>query len=242
LAVAIGCGRYSFYPAIEGIFVDEVATDAATATTYYTPLYQYVKGKSASGVVIVNLGTIPDQKYMSAADVVVTFEDTYANYTNGSYPPNPAWISTYSRWRFWHLVLSAATVSDMKDAVSIARGRNVGYVHIADQDGGRRSHIPPWSGRSWRASMDRRFHAATPLESGSCYPSHMAFPPMPKSTTVAPAKMAMAWSFLATKVFRVSSFLARTAWRCRATAWRCCSSSLTRTKAGSRRRRSQRQR
>jgi hypothetical protein len=36
---------YSFYPTIEGIFVDEVATDTPTAMSYYSPLYRYVKGK-----------------------------------------------------------------------------------------------------------------------------------------------------------------------------------------------------
>ena len=125
---------YSLYPTVNGIFVDEVASDPATAASYYTPLFQYVKGKSASVLVILNPGTIPDQAYMRAADIVVTFEDTYENYTNGSYPPNPAWISTYSRWRFWHLVLSAATVADLHNAISLARERNVGYVYVTDQD------------------------------------------------------------------------------------------------------------
>jgi hypothetical protein len=122
---------FSFYPAIEGIFFDDVTTDAATATNYYATLYAYVKTKAANTTVVLNPGTMPDEAYMSASDIIVSFEDTYANYL--SYPPNPAWVASYSKWRFYNIILSASSVSDMDDAVSMARGRNVGYVYVTEQ-------------------------------------------------------------------------------------------------------------
>jgi hypothetical protein len=125
---------YSFYPSIDGIFYDEVSSDATTIPGYYEPIFGYVKAKPAGPRnVVINPGTIVDQTFMQVADIVVTFEDTYAHYTDGSYPPNPAWMAGYPRWRFWHLVLSATTASDMQNAVTIARGRNVGYVYVTDQ-------------------------------------------------------------------------------------------------------------
>jgi hypothetical protein len=126
---------YSFYPDVDGIFVDETSTDATTVASYYQPLSAHVKAEpgARAHTVVINPGTMIAEVFMQAADVVVTFEDTYANYTNGSYPPNPAWTASYPRWRFWHLVLSAATTADMQSAVTIARQRNVGYVYVTDQ-------------------------------------------------------------------------------------------------------------
>ena len=125
---------YSFYQSIDGIFYDEVSSDATTIPGYYKPIFDYVKAKPAGPrTVVINPGTIVGEAFMQAADVVVTFEDTYAHYTDGSYPPNPSWMAGYPRWRFWHLVLSATTASDMQNAVVIARGRNVGYVYVTDQ-------------------------------------------------------------------------------------------------------------
>jgi len=123
---------YSYYPDIDGIFFDEVSTDTSTIAAYYQPLHDYVKGKAGQRVVVINPGTLVDEAFMATADIVVTFEDVYANYVS-NYPPNPAWIANYPRWRFWHLVLQATSVGDMQNAVAIARGRNVGYVYVTDQ-------------------------------------------------------------------------------------------------------------
>jgi hypothetical protein len=133
---------YAFYP------------DATTVASYYQPLYAHVKAEpgTRAHTVVINPGTMIDESFMQAADVVVTFEDTYANYTNGSYPPNPAWTASYSRWRFWHLVLSAATTADMQNAVTIARQRNVGYVYVTDQ-GPSTAYQQIVTGAYWQAEL-----------------------------------------------------------------------------------------
>jgi hypothetical protein len=144
---------YSFYPAIDGVFVDETSTDTSTVASYYQPLYAYVKAKpSGPRTVVINPGTLVDESFMQAADIVVTFEDTYANYTNGSYPANPSWAASYPRWRFWHLVLSATTTADMQNAVSIARQRNVGYVYVTDQ-GPSTAYQQIVTGAYWQAEL-----------------------------------------------------------------------------------------
>ncbi len=145
---------YSFYPDVDGIFVDETSTDATTVAPYYQPLFAHAKAEpgTRAHTVVINPGTMIDESFMQAADVVVTFEDTYANYTNGSYPPNPAWTANYSRWRFWHLVLSAATTADMQNAVTIARQRNVGYVYVTDQ-GPATAYQQLVTGAYWQAEL-----------------------------------------------------------------------------------------
>lgn len=145
---------YAFYPDVDGIFVDETSTDATTVPSYYQPLEAHVKAEpgTRAHTVVINPGTMIDESFMQAADVVVTFEDTYANYTNGSYPPNPAWTASYPRWRFWHLVLSAATTADMQNAVKIARQRNVGYVYVTDQ-GPATAYQQIVTGAYWQAEL-----------------------------------------------------------------------------------------
>jgi hypothetical protein len=124
---------YTFYPAIDGIFFDEGASDTSTIAGYYAPLFTQVKGKgNGPRIVILNPGWFVDESFLQVADIVVTFEDTYEKYTGGTYPANPAWVANYPRWRFWHLVLSA-TAADMQNAVTIARQRNVGFVYVTDQ-------------------------------------------------------------------------------------------------------------
>ncbi len=145
---------YSFYPEIDGIFVDETSTDKTTVAPYYQPLEAHVKAEpgTRAHTVVINPGTMIDESFMQAADVVVTFEDTYAHYTDGSYPPNPAWTASYARWRFWHLVLSAATTADMQNAVTIARQRNVGYVYVTDQ-GPMTAYQQIVTGAYWQAEL-----------------------------------------------------------------------------------------
>ncbi|HEY1694985.1 MAG TPA: spherulation-specific family 4 protein [Polyangiaceae bacterium] len=138
---------YSSYPAIDGIFSDETSSDKTTVSSYYEPLYEYVKKKTGADLVIVNPGTAVDESFLQAADVIVTFEDTYAKYTGAS---TPSWVANYPRWRFWNLVLSTSSVSDMQNAVSLARQRNVGYVYVTDQAPGT-AYETIVSGSYWQA-------------------------------------------------------------------------------------------
>ena len=138
---------YTSYPAIDGIFSDETSSDKSTVSAYYEPLYEYVKKKSGADWVVINPGTAVDESFMQAADVIVTFEDTYANYTGAS---TPSWVTGYPRWRFWNLVLSTSSASDMQNAVSLARQRNVGYVYVTDQAPGT-AYEKIVSGAYWQA-------------------------------------------------------------------------------------------
>lgn len=120
---------YTLYPAVDGIFSDETSTDAAKVTPYYKPLYDQVKAKTGKRIVVINPGTATSESYMTASDVVMSFEDVYANYVNAT---TPSWVASYGRERFWHIVLSA-TQTQMQNAVMLARQRNAGYVYVTDQ-------------------------------------------------------------------------------------------------------------
>ncbi len=117
---------YSWY-GVDGIFFDQASTDCSHARSYYKDLYGYVNDKG--GRVVLNPGTQTNECYLAVANIVVNFEDTYANYASDSYS-QPEWVSKYPATRFWHLVHTAATEARMRDAVRLSRERNAGFVYV----------------------------------------------------------------------------------------------------------------
>ena len=117
----------SFY-GITNIFFDRVTTDAPTEASFYAPLYAYVH--AGGGNVILNCGVAPDQSYMAASDVLVTFEGDYPTYLS-SYSA-PAWMALYAPGRFWNIVYSVPTISNMGTVVALARQRGIGAIYATD--------------------------------------------------------------------------------------------------------------
>ncbi len=122
---------YSWYPNIDGIFVDEVSTDCAARDSYYKPLYDYIKSKGGVAEVVLNPGTNTSECYTSAGDIIINFEDVYSNYVNWS--PD-SWVSNYPASQFWQIIYSTSA-SDMPNAISLSKQRNAGWVYVTD-DGG----------------------------------------------------------------------------------------------------------
>jgi hypothetical protein len=124
---------YAFYPTLDGIFVDEVSSDASTVASYYLPLYTHIKSKAAKSTVAINPGTMVDESFMTASDILITFEDVYADFIDPTQnPPNPAWVATYPASRFWTLILSADP-SVEANAITLARGRNAGWIYVTSE-------------------------------------------------------------------------------------------------------------
>ncbi len=140
---------YSWY-GVDGIFFDEASTDCQYATSYYAELHAHVKAKGDNSEVILNPGTQTRECYMAVSDVLLTFEGSYRDYTNGY--SAPSWVSNYSPSRFWHLVYSTSTTKAMERAVTLSKNRGVGWVYVTP-DG-----LPnPWdtlpSGAYWSKEL-----------------------------------------------------------------------------------------
>jgi hypothetical protein len=112
---------------VTDIFIDEV-TEEASNIQYYADLYNYIKGKNASAIVIINPGIPPDEGYMAVADIVSIFEDTYTMYTSYQMP---TWASKYPATRFLHLI-HTTDEANMQAALSLSRQHNVGYVYVTN--------------------------------------------------------------------------------------------------------------
>ncbi|HEV3511986.1 MAG TPA: spherulation-specific family 4 protein, partial [Candidatus Sulfotelmatobacter sp.] len=101
---------YSWYPAIDGIFVDETASAASYVSSYYQPLANYITAKKTGANVMLNPGVYPDQSYLNISVpstsmlIVNVFESAYSNYVNLSVP---SWAFSYPAIKMSHLVYSA---------------------------------------------------------------------------------------------------------------------------------------
>ena len=74
---------YSWYPQLDGIFLDEASTSCAEEP-YYAALNSYVKSKGGIGLTVLNPGTQTNQCYEPAVDILLTFEGSDAQYVKSS--------------------------------------------------------------------------------------------------------------------------------------------------------------
>ena len=121
----------SFYH-VDGIFVDEMATDSAHVS-YYHSLYAFIKKLNSGFEVIGNPGTDTKETYLTApaADVLVDFEDNQNGLAGGS--PS-SWVRNHASSHFGNIVGEAAGIKTMTADLSLARQRNAGYVYVTDQN------------------------------------------------------------------------------------------------------------
>ncbi|MCO5579960.1 hypothetical protein L7F22_033827 [Adiantum nelumboides] len=133
---------FTFYPTINGIFVDEVTNRADDGKqAYYLAIYNYVKSKSSSSLVVNNPGTSTDSTYLfyngsRVADVICIFENTGGNASQWS---QESWTAAYPRSNFYALAYNTANVNvsnsfDYGDVIDRAYQQNVGWVYVTDDN------------------------------------------------------------------------------------------------------------
>lgn len=121
---------YSRYYQLNGIFLDEAASNAGQID-YYQKIYQYIKKKSRSNLVVLNQGTQADPEYLSrpVMDITVIFENfssEWQNYQALSY------VKTKDSAHFSSLIHSVPDASTMQHYIDLAKSRNVGYIYVTD--------------------------------------------------------------------------------------------------------------
>jgi len=144
---------YMNWYAVDGIFLDEVSNDVPELA-FYQELDNYIKSKPGT-LNMINPGTIPDEQYMNAADIIVVFEGPYSNYVGATFDP---WIDNYPAYRFQHLVYDTP-VASFENAWNIAKGENVGYIYITDD-----AAPNPWN------SLPSYWNTEVGAVSGNCGP------------------------------------------------------------------------
>lgn len=119
--------RYTSWYGVDGIFLDEAASDVGRVG-YYAALGRHVRAGRAGRarrVVVLNPGVVPAREYFALADVIVTFEGPYAAY-DAAMDATPAWVRDQPAGRVAHLVYDASRQQAM---AAVSHPQQAGYVY-----------------------------------------------------------------------------------------------------------------
>jgi hypothetical protein len=129
VAVEADVQHYRSWYGVSDMFLDRVS--GAGDLAYYRQLSAYVHQAVPGSLVILNPGDYPDPSYMSAGDIVVAFEGSYAQYARLAVP---RWAYGYPAARFAALIYGAPAAL-LPDAIAAARRGHAGYVYVTSESG-----------------------------------------------------------------------------------------------------------
>jgi len=115
---------------VTDIFFDE-ASSAAGDEPYYQTLDAYVHGQTAGSLVILNPGTVPDQSYMNAGDIIAIFENNTTVYQTATFP---AWIHNFAPSRFLAIVYNVPDQTSMTAVLSKAAQNGIAYAYATNDN------------------------------------------------------------------------------------------------------------
>jgi hypothetical protein len=116
--------RYASWYRVDGIFFDEAAS-AAGELPYYRALARAARGGgNGRQLVVLNPGVPPAPGYFDLADVVVTFEGSYAAYAD-AVEATPEWLDRQRPESIAHLVYGATRAQ----ALGALADSGAGYLY-----------------------------------------------------------------------------------------------------------------
>jgi hypothetical protein len=121
--------EYRVWYGITDIFLDECAAEAPKAG-YYRKLTGYVKAQQTGAITLLNPGTVPDESYMNAGDILCVFEDSFAAFRKASFP---SWMSRYPPTRFLEIIYNVP-LTDLVKTMRAARKNGAGYFFATDEN------------------------------------------------------------------------------------------------------------
>lgn len=129
-AVLADVSHYKSWYHVRDIFLDR-ASGRGDQLAYYQRLSDYIHRVSPASTVALNPGTYPSERYMSAADVIVVFEGSYASYLKLRVP---GWASKYPASRFADAIY-AASGQELASTIARSQRDQAGYVYVTDRTG-----------------------------------------------------------------------------------------------------------
>lgn len=129
--------RYQSWYGLRGAFLDQVSS-GHDHLAHYGRIAEAVR-RAGMDFVVLNPGVTPDPGYAELADVVVTFEGSWAAYRDHAAAD---WTADHPAERFCHLVHSTPT-EEVSAAQNTARARHVGAFYVTELGGAN-----PWGSLS----------------------------------------------------------------------------------------------
>jgi Spherulation-specific family 4 len=117
-----------------GFMFDEAATSCSLESSYYAPLYKYVKSVTDGGTVELNPGTVSSSMscYLSASDILQVFEGPETGTGGFQGASFPSWMAGYAPGRF-AATISAGTSAGVSTDVADAARDGIGNVYVDDE-------------------------------------------------------------------------------------------------------------
>jgi hypothetical protein len=117
---------YEQWYGVNGIFLDEGATDCGTEASYYAPLYAFIHAQPGLDLTVLNPGTATSACYANASDVLLSFEGSPADLSAGA-----SVIPGYDPSRFWAVVYGANSTS-LPTILSTLTGDGFGNAYVTN--------------------------------------------------------------------------------------------------------------
>jgi len=113
-----------------GFMFDEAQSTCSVESSYYAPLYAYVKSVTNNGTVELNPGDDSEPScFMAASNVLQMYEGSEAAFQATTFP---SWMAGYPAYRF-AAAISAGTASGVSSDVSDAAKDGIGNVYVDDE-------------------------------------------------------------------------------------------------------------
>jgi hypothetical protein len=121
--------QYKAWYHLDGIFVDEMSSDADPKhLAYYRSLDNFIHHQSRAWTVVGNPGTNTPASYAKVADTLVLFE----NGTGYDTTLPPDWQASQPAAKAANIIYDVATTADMRVDVQLAAARNTGWLYVTD--------------------------------------------------------------------------------------------------------------
>ncbi len=134
---------YQYYGSdLGGVFLDESTSACGSPSgpdqyvAEYRMLRTRLRHEHPGAVTVLNPGIAVPECYSDAADTLVTFEGSYANYVGA--PDSQGQDYEPMHWtpadpaQIWHIVYGATTTASMEHAMDLSKKRGAGYVYVTD--------------------------------------------------------------------------------------------------------------
>lgn len=138
--------KYAGWYGVDGVFLDEMATQPASLPFYQT-VSDGLRAAHPGWQIVGNPGVAPAAGYTALADTLMSFEGTYGDFVNGSFLSGLTDAAATGA-----IVHSVATVAQMQQVMGLARQYGLGAIYVTDgtmASGNPYLHLPSY----WAAEV-----------------------------------------------------------------------------------------
>lgn len=114
-----------WYPALDGIFLDEGRRECRYVKRYRA-LVNFIESRSPNLLTTLLFGRSPQRCYSDVADLIVNFEGDSRQYREWS---PKSWERGQDPSRFWHLVYDTP-LGEAADVVALSKEHNAGWIYV----------------------------------------------------------------------------------------------------------------